>query len=117
MGLYNVPLCGVLLGLRIGIISQSFQIWDTWFWLRLMLHMCVKYGIAFWPKRFKCLMFTPAGPVEFFFSFCIACFVSCLEIGIFNFRSFFYYSAYDSIVHRRVFCCISEVFVAALGFP
>ena len=51
MGLYDVhgPFCGFLLGLGMGIILPNFQIWDTWFWLRLM-SMCVMYVTAFWPK-------------------------------------------------------------------
>ena len=62
-------------------ILPSFQVWGTWFYLMLMLYMCVRYILAFGPKHFKCLILMSSGPVEllFFFSFCFA---SCLEIVI-----------------------------------
>ena len=42
MGLYDGPFCRFLLDLKICIISSSFQIWGSWFWLRLMMYMCAR---------------------------------------------------------------------------
>ena len=80
-----------------------------------VVYVC-KVVIALWPKCFKSTMFTSSGPVDLFLAFCIACFGSCSELVICVFYSFFFLSMTVIVVQRRVFCCVSELFVEALYF-
>ena len=58
-----------------------------------------------------------AGPVELLFlACCVACFVSCSEIETCVSCSFRFFLSMTVVVRRRVFCCVSELFVEALGF-
>ena len=81
-----------------------------------MLYMCVGCVIAFWPKGVKCLVLMSSGPVGLLLlAFCIACFVSCSEILICVFCTFSIFLSM-TVVHCRVFCYVSELFVKALAF-
>ena len=60
-------------------------------------------------------MLMSLGPVELFLACFIACFGSCSEIVTCVFCSFFLFLSMTVVVHRRVFCCVSELFVEALG--
>ena len=53
-----------MFGLGIGIIFGNFQIWGMIFLLRDRLSIFVRYSSPLGPRCFKCLMFSPSGPVE-----------------------------------------------------
>ena len=78
--------------------------------LRLIVYMCVRYVIAFSSKCFKCLMLISPGPVELLLlDCCIACFVSCSEIGTCVFCSFLIF------LSMTLLLCIVDYFVALLN--
>ena len=56
-----------MFGLGIGIIFANFQIWGMIFLLRDRFSIFVRQSSPLGPRCFKCLMFSPSGPVELVF--------------------------------------------------
>ena len=67
IGLYDVPMCGSLFGLGIGMILASFRICGMSFVFRDMLKKYVRYFMATGPRCFRCLILILSGPVELLF--------------------------------------------------
>ena len=56
------------------------------------MYKCVKYVFAFWPKCFKCLMWTSSGSVVFLTCYCWFCvlFINSVMISVVLFSVYVY---------------------------
>ena len=64
IGLYEVPMLLLLLGLGMGIMLASFQVCGIMLVLSASVYICVRKVSPRGPRCFRCLMFILSGPVE-----------------------------------------------------
>ena len=67
MGLYEVPMFGSLLGLRMGMMFANFHMCGMVFVFSARVNVCVRYRSASGPRCFRCRMLILSGPVELLF--------------------------------------------------
>jgi len=77
IGLYEEPIPGSLLGLRIGTILASFQMCGMVLLLSALVRSCLRYSMAIGPRCLRCFMLMLSGPVELLFFADFKAFVTC----------------------------------------
>jgi len=79
IGLYDGPEPGSLLGLRIGTILASFQMWGIVLVLRAFASNDLRYSVAIGPRCCRCLILMLSGPVELLF---LVDFMACMTCSV-----------------------------------
>ena len=82
IGRYEGPMFGSLLGLGIGMIFASFQIWGMMLLFRERLYIVVRYWMAIGPRCFRCFMFILSGPVELLFLAALSAVIVCSGVMV-----------------------------------